>query len=403
MDLNKDELLGRLFGTDDPDELLRALRREAPVTPITMHHGMSGWLITRYDDVRRLLADPGLTKNEAMAPTGIKPAAKLPDFTATDRHMLTLDPPDHTRLRRLVTGAFTARRVNGLTGYVETLVDGLLDDMDHAGTQDFVAGLALPLPVQVICEMLGVPEADRSAFRQWSNVLVSATARRADYLAARAAMLDYVRGLLVAKTADPADDLLSALVAARDEADRLSADEVTSAIMLLLVAGHDTTVNLIASGAYRLLADRAQWERLVAGPELVPAAVEEMLRYDSPVQSATHRMTTTEIEVGGHRIPAGETLILSILSANRESAGSFDITGERGSHVAFGHGIHYCLGAPLARLEARIAFTRLIARYPELRLADDDFVPRWTPSTLTRGVSSLPVRVRRAAEVAFVR
>jgi cytochrome P450 len=393
MDIHRDELLGRLFGTEDPDDLLRTLRREAPVTPITMHHGMSGWLITRYDDVRRLLADPGLTKDGAMAPTGIKPAAKLPDYAATERHMLALDQPDHTRLRRLVAGAFTARRVTALTGYVESLVDGLLDDMDTDGPQDFVAGLALPLPVQVICEMLGVPEADRSAFRQWSTVLVSATARRSEYFEARAAMLGYVRGLLDLKRADPADDLLSALVTARDSGDRLSADEVTSAVMLLLVAGHDTTVNLIAAGAYRLLADRTQWKRLVAEPDLVPDAIEEMLRYDSPVQSATHRMTTTEIEVGGRRIPAGETLILSILSANRDGDDPFDIARPRGSHVAFGHGIHYCIGAPLARLEARIAFSRLIARYPDLRLAEDDFVPRWTPSTLTRGITSLPVRV----------
>jgi cytochrome P450 len=390
-----EDLLGQLFGGDDPDETLRRLRRERPVTRITLHGGRQGWLVTGYSDVRRLLADPRLVKDGLMSPTGIRLAAGATDPDALIRNMLALDPPDHTRLRRLVAGAFTANRVAGMRDFVGRLVAELLDDMDRPGQHDLIADFALPLPVQVICEMLGVPREGRTAFRQWSSVLVSNAISREEYLGARSQMLAYVRDLLAAKRVERRDDLLSALVAAGDDGDRLSADEITSTVILLLVAGHDTTVNLISGGAYRLLADRVQWERLAADPGRVPAAVEEMLRYESPVQSATHRVASVDVEVGGQVIPAGSLVLLSLLSANRDEAhfadaARFDIDHETARHVAFGHGIHYCLGAPLARLEGQIAFTSLLTRYPDMRLAED-FSPSWKPSVLMRGLTTLPV------------
>jgi len=264
--------------------------------------------------------------------------------------------------------------------------------MDRQGEHDLIEDFALPLAIQVICELMGVPPAERMEFRHWSGAIVSATVSEEEYLDARTRMLAYVRGLLAAKRAEPADDLLSALADSG-----LTPDEITSTVVLFLVAGHDTTLNMISSGTYRLLADRTQWERLTAEPGLVPAAVEEMLRYDSPLQAATHRVTTADVEVAGRTIPAGSVVLLSLLSANRDedhfpAAGTFDIGQSAPGHVAFGHGIHYCLGAPLARLEGQIAFTLLPARFPGLRLAAG-LEPRWRVSHLMRGLTALPVLI----------
>jgi cytochrome P450 len=386
--------LNDLYGEHESLPALERLRAGQPVTPIEMHHGTTGWLVTGYDDVRRLLADPRLVKDGRMTPTGVAVAAYEPDYEATDRHMLTTDPPDHTRLRRLVTGAFTARRVERLRADVVRVTDQLLDTLGAPGEHDFVAEFALPLPFQVICDLLGVPEVDRTEFRRWTGMLTAVNVRRRDALPARAELLAYTRDLIDLKRARPADDLLSALVMAGDEGDRLTRDELTSTVILLMVAGHDTTVNMLSSGAFRLLADRAQWDKLVADPALVPGAVEEMVRYDSPVQSATHRRASVELEVGGVTIPAGATVILSILSANHDApfADGFDVGNDARGHVAFGHGIHYCLGAPLARLEGQVAFERLLARLPGLRLADG-YEPRWSPSTLMRGLAELRVQM----------
>ncbi|HKS99239.1 MAG TPA: cytochrome P450 [Rugosimonospora sp.] len=392
----QDDLFHRLFEAEPHGEYAR-LRREGPVHPIALPTGATAWLVTRYPDVRRALADPRLSKGGIVSPIGYLPGLPPEIHAGVARHMLTTDPPDHTRMRRLVAAAFTPRRVESLRPRIEQITGELLDRVAGRERFDLIDELAFPLPIRVICELIGVPPADQGSFREWSNVLVAGMAAREQLPAANRSMLGYVHGLIEAKRAEPADDLLSALIAVRDEGDQLSGPELTSTVFLLLIAGHETTVNLIGNGAYLLLTHPEQWDRLRArADELLPGAVEEFLRYESPVQTATYRVTTEEVELGGVRIPAGQPVLISLLSANRDEeqfadAGRFDVAREPGPHLAFGHGIHFCLGAPLARLEGQVAFRALLTRYPMLRLAEPDADPVWRPGTLMHGLAALPV------------
>ncbi len=392
------DLFSQLF-TADPHATLAALRRESPVRPIALPTGVTGWLVTRYADVRQALTDPRLSKGGLVSPVGY--AVALPDEVqrGANRHVLSVDPPDHTRLRRLVASAFTVRRVEALRPRVQEITDGLLDAIDGRDRFDLLDELAFPLPMRVICELLGVPLADWDAFRAWSNVLVAGMARRDELPAAYASMVGYIRELIRAKRGAPGDDLLSALIQARDEGDRLTEDELSSTVVLLLIAGHETTVNLIGNGTYLLLTHRDQWDRLRAAPELLPDAVEEFLRYESPVQSATYRIATAELELGGQIIAAGQPVLISLLSANRDDARfarpqHFDIGRTVNPHLAFGHGIHFCLGAPLARLEGQVAFASVLARFPGLRLAVPAGELAWRPGALMRGLTALPCLAR---------
>jgi cytochrome P450 len=391
--------LYRCLFEGDAHELYAQLRADSPVRSIALPTGATGWLVTRYEDVRRALADPRLSKGGMVSPLGYRPPDVSPEILAgTQRHMLTTDPPDHTRLRRLVAAAFTMRRIEKLRPRIQEITDELLDAMAGQDRIDLINALAFPLPIRVICELLGVPAADQHSFRAWSNILVAGIHARDELPGAFASMLGYIRELIDSKRANPGDDLLSALVAVSEDGDRLTGDELTSTVFLLLIAGHETTVNMIANGAYLLLSHRQQWDLLCARPDLLPAAVEEFLRYESPVQSATHRVATTDVALGGQRIPAGATVILSLLSANRDEqhlpgAGHFDVTRAAAPHLAFGHGIHFCLGAPLARLEGQVAFGSLLARYPRLRLAEPDTPPVWRPGALMHGLAGLPVRL----------
>lgn len=383
------------FFQGDPHEVLGRIRQEQPITPLPLPDGRTGWLVTRYEHVREALADPVLSKGELISPLGIRPPVRADVWAATERHMLAADPPHHTRLRRLVQAAFTPGRIDGMTAVVTDITDRLLDGLDRPGVHDLIAKVAFPLPIAVICELLGVPAADRATFREWVEVIVAGAPRLAEAPAARTALLDYLRRQLATKRANPGPDLLSALVAESDGGDRLSDEELTSTAFLLLLAGYDTTANLIGNGAYRLLEERGRWEQLQRDRHLLAPAIEELLRHDSPVQLATHRTATREVTIGGHTIPAGSTVLLSLLAANRDEArftnpAAFDVSRPSNSHLAFGHGIHYCLGAPLARLEARVVFTALLSRYPDMRLLAD-FVPRWRPSTLMHALESLPV------------
>ena len=387
------ELYSRLFEAD-PHPAYEELRRESPVRPIALPTGATGWLVTRYDDVRQALTDPRLSKGGMLSPVGFRPPLPEAARAALTQHVLTVDPPDHSRLRRLVSAAFTARRTEALRPRVQEITDGLLDGMAGREQVDLIDELAFPLPIQVICELVGVPLADRASFRHWSNIVVSGQLTDENVPAAFLALLGYVRELTAAKRAEPADDLLSDLIAVSDEGDRLTGDELTSMVFLLLIAGHETTVNLIGNGAYLLLTHPDQRDRLRAEPDLLPAAIEEFLRYESPVQVATHRVTTADVDLGGAVIPAGHTVVVSLLSANRDEARfpdptRFDIARRDSGHVAFGHGIHYCLGAPLARLEGQIALGTLLRRYPEMGLADDKI--DWRPGVLMHGLARLPV------------
>jgi cytochrome P450 len=400
------------FGADyyqNPYGYLARMREEGPVTPVVLPHGERVWLVTRYADVRAALADPRLHKDWASHMT---PPDWVPDEVIgyLSVHMLNSDPPNHTRLRKLVSKAFTARRVAGLRPRVEAITASLLDALEarvHAGEDaaDLIEAFAFPLPVTVICELLGVPAQDRDQFRQWSNAIVSDENEPGGFRAAGAAMFHYFTGLIAAKRTEltegtgPADDMVSALIGARDSGDSLDEREMIAMLFLLLVAGHETTTNLIASGTLALLTNPAELDRLRADPSLLPGAVEELLRHVNPLNHATDRFTLEPTEIGGVTIPAREWVVCATSAANRDP-GRFpepdrlDLSRDAGGHVAFGHGIHYCLGAPLARLEGEIAFGALLSRFPALSLAADPATLRWRHSSLIHGLETLPVRLR---------
>jgi cytochrome P450 len=397
----------------DPQRVFGQLRESRPVSPVDLPGNGRAWLVTRYEDVRAALADPRLAKD---------PRKLYPDWTPSpvqamfNLHMLNLDPPDHTRLRRLVQKAFTPGRVTALRPRVRQIATELLDAIGDSGVTEFdlLDAYAFPLPITVICELLGVPVADRDSFRAWTAVLITgvpdaAALSRESYRTAASAMFGYFAQLIAAKRESPADDLLSALILARDggapsgaggaeNSDALTEHELYGMLFLLLVGGFETTVNLIASGALALLTFPQEMARLRADPSLLPAAVEELLRYVNPLTHATERFTVADLPVGDTVIPAGERVTLATSSANRDP-GRFaepdrlDLSRDASGHLAFGHGIHYCLGAPLARLEGEIAIGALLARYRDLALAVPASELRWRRSSLIHGLESLPVRL----------
>jgi cytochrome P450 len=377
----------------DPHSVHARLRAERPVSAVIMPGGTPAWLVTGYAEARAALADPRLGK----AVPGWHPD---PDsiYAALDVHMLNSDPPDHGRLRRLVNKAFTARRVEALRPRITSITASLLDDMSTQREVDLLASFAFPLPITVICELLGVPVADRDDFRAWSATVVSNTATPELFMKDATAMVRYIRALLAAKRQEPGDDLLSALILARDEGDRLGENELVSMVFLLLVAGHETTVNLIASGTLALLLNPGEFGRLRADRSRLASAVEELLRYVNPVNHATYRFAAEPVEIGGARIAPGEPVLVALSSANRDASryaepDRLDLGRDTSGHLAFGHGIHYCLGAPLARLEAEIAFGGLLDRFGSMTLAVPADSLRWRPSTLIHGLEALPVRL----------
>jgi len=316
--------------------------------------------------------------------------------------MLNSDPPDHGRLRRLVNRAFTARHVERLRPRISAITAGLLDDLPARSEVDLLASFAFPLPITVICELLGIPTSERDDFREWSTTVVSNTAIPDVMYAHATAMVGYFRALLAAKRHEPTDDLLSALITARDSDDSLSEDELVSMAFLLLVAGHETTVNLIASGVLALLLNPRELDRLRADPSLIGGAVEELLRYTAPVSHATFRCAAEPVEIGGVWIGRGDAVFVALSGANRDPARFGDPEGlnlgrDSSGHLAFGHGIHYCVGAPLARLEAEIAFAALLDRFAGIRLAVPAESLRWRPSTLIHSLEALPVRLEPAS------
>jgi cytochrome P450 len=380
----------------DPDSVHARLREQRPVTPVIMPDGTPVWLITGYAEARAALADQRLRKNrpgQRQAPDSIHAALEM--------HMLNSDPPDHERLRRLVNKAFTARRVERLRPRITAITTTLLDDMsalDGRAEVDLLASFAFPLPITVICELLGVPAADQDDFRTWSATAVSDTAPRDLSRAHASALISYFMDLLAVKRREPADDLLSALIEAQDDKDGLSENEMVSMAFLLLVAGHETTVNLIGSGVLALLLNPVELARLRADPALIDGAVEELLRHVSPVNNATFRCAAETVEIGGVRISRGDPVIVALSGANRDPSrfgdpDGLDLGRDSSGHLAFGHGIHHCLGAPLARLEAQIALASLLARFGSIQLAVPATSLCWRPSTLIHGLESLPVRL----------
>ncbi|MEU4733352.1 cytochrome P450 [Streptomyces sp. NPDC023588] len=392
----------------DPYPFYAALREMGPVHRVVLD-GARTWLVVGHDEARQALSHPDLSKNWL----GSELFGHTPDHAAAT-NMLEADPPHHTRLRRLVAREFTARRVESLRPRVQRITDELLDAMAARPDRraDLIRSLAFPLPMTVICELLGVPNLDRERFRFWSGEIVApAEGGGADGRAVQQ-MTAYLRELVEAKAKDPGEDLLSALIrtlpdgpdgsggADIEDGDQLSPDELIGMAFLLLVAGHETTVNLIGNGVRALLAHPDQLAALRADPDgLIDGAVEEMLRYDGPVQHATYRFARTDLEIGGVRIPAGSSVLVALAAADRDPARFaeprpevFDIRRAGPSHVAFGHGIHFCLGAPLARMEGRIAIRGLLERFPDLAEDPDADPGVWLSGTLMRGVTRLPLR-----------
>jgi cytochrome P450 len=377
----------------DPLGFFARLRESRPVAPVRMPGYGRAWIVTRYADVRTVLTDPRLAKDVHRWPGGGR--SRPSESTGVYAHMLHADPPDHTRLRRLVQKAFTPRRA-ALRPRAEEIAAGLLDEMaaTPGDVTDLLGAYARPLPIAVLCELLAIPEADRA----WIAVTVAAYDDRAQHDRLERELAAYFAGLIAARRSGPGEDLVSALACDSGAADGLTGDELVSAIFLLVMAGFDTTVNLIASGALALLTQPGEKTRLRRDPSLLAAAVEELLRFTSPVRHANDRFTTEDVLVGDVVIPAGEWVLPAISSANRDPAqfpdpDRLDLGRDTSGHVAFGHGIHHCLGAPLARMEAEVALGALLDRFPRISLALPVSELRWRPVSLMNGLESLPVRL----------
>ncbi|MFH9612710.1 cytochrome P450 family protein [Streptomyces pratensis] len=385
------DLRGALDFSANPYPYYAKLRAEGPAHPVRTDDFERVWMIVGYEEARAALADQRFSKDWRTAD------AWSASGNPINANMLETDAPHHTRLRRLVAREFTARRIEAMRPRVEQITAGLLDAMVPAGSADLVDAFAFPLPMTVICELLGVPDIDRDAFRLLSNAIVAPVSPQEEGEAVRA-MGAYLEELTEDKRCAPGDDLMSALIQARDdEGGRLSPDELIGMAFLLLVAGHETTVNLIANGVRALLDHPEQLALLRARPELIDGAVEEMLRYDGPVGTATFRFTREPVAVGPVVIPQGEAVLVALGSGDRDPGrypdpDTFDIRREAQGHLAFGHGIHFCLGAPLARMEGRIAIRALLERCPGLVRDPDGGEPDWLPGLLLRGVRHLPVR-----------
>jgi cytochrome P450 PksS len=386
----------------DPYPFYARLRAEAPVHRVTLPTREPAWLVTRYDDVAAVLKDERFAKDAANALTPAQAARQRwfrKGFKSLRSNMLNHDPPDHTRLRALVNTAFTPRLVEQMRDRIQRITDGLLDAVQDGGRMDLIRDYALPLPTTVIAEMLGVPAADRHRFHRWSNALMAAAHSSWGLVKAVPSALlltRYLRRIIKQRRAEPRDDLVSALIRAEEAGDALSENELVAMTFLLLVAGHETTVNLIGNGALALLEHPEQMERLRHEPALIRPAVEELLRYTSPVDMATERYAREDVTVAGVTMRRGDMVYPVIASANRDerqfaNPDALDVTREPNRHLAFGLGTHFCLGASLARLEGQVAISTLLRRAPDLRLTVAPRALRWRRGLLLRGLEELPV------------
>ncbi|MCA1609744.1 MAG: cytochrome P450 [Acidobacteria bacterium] len=399
-----DELtLGTRAFKANPYPVYARLRNETPVLRVALPDRRIAWLVTRYEDVACLLRDPRFVKDKKKALTAEEMGREpwMPrTFRPLTRNMLDVDAPDHGRLRGIVQKGFTPRLVERMADRIQGVADRLFDETRAAGRVDLIRDYALPIPTTIIAEVLGVPAEDRHRFHRWSRVIVAADPSGPGMFRAIPSVLKflrYIRRLIERRRAGPRDDLISGLILAEEEGQRLNADELVAMIFLLLVAGHETTVNLIGNGTRALLANPDQLEILRTGPDLGPKATEELLRFDGPLEFATERYAREDVEVGGAAIPRGSLVYAVLASANRDERqfpdpDVLDLSRDPNRHLAFGLGVHFCLGAPLARLEGRIAIMTLLRRAPDLRLAVPDASLRWRRGLVLRGLESLPVR-----------
>ncbi|MFJ5676323.1 cytochrome P450 [Streptomyces sp. NPDC093097] len=396
----------------DPYPAYAWLREHAPVHRTRLPSGVEAWLVTRYPDARQALADARLSKNPAhhSAAAHGKGKTGIPGERSANlmTHLLNIDPPDHTRLRRLVSKAFTPRRVAAFAPRIQELTDRLIDAMverQHGaqrGSADLIHEFAFPLPIYAICDLLGVPAEDQDDFRDWAGMMIRhGGGPRGGVARSVKKMRAYLAELIHRKRADLGDDLISGLIRASDHGEHLTENEAAAMCFVLLFAGFETTVNLIGNGIYALLRNPAQREllqkSLAAGDtDLLTNGIEELLRYDGPVELATWRYATEELTLGGARIAEGDPVLVVLAAADRDPArftepDVLDLTRRDNPHLGYGHGIHYCLGAPLARLEGQTALATLLTRLPDLQLAAEPDELRWRGGLIMRGLRTLPV------------
>jgi len=379
-----------------PDPVLLELLAHEPVAKVQLPHGEPCWMVTRYDDVRHVLGGAGFSRNATLHVDIARTTEMLP----LDDSILAMDPPNHTRIRRLVSMAFTARRVAELRPRIEEVVNGLLDDIERKGPPaDLVEDLALPLPITIITDLLGIPYEDRERFRGWAETFMTTRGFSVEELIdAHVAITGYLAELIAQRRAEPTDDLLGGLVAARDEdGDRMTEGELVSLALALLVAGYETTASQLTKFVLVLLRNPDQLALLRAQPDLVPNAIEEMMRLVT-LSSGTGlaQIATEDVELSGVTIRAGEAVLASPGAANRDpdvfaDPNTLDVTRQNIVHFGFGHGAHFCIGAHLARLEMQVALAALLARFPDLRLAVPDDEVEWKDGSAIWGLAHLPV------------
>ncbi|GAA3013535.1 cytochrome P450 [Streptomyces drozdowiczii] len=400
------ELFTWEFATD-PYPAYAWLREHSPVHRTTLPSGVEAWLVTRYADARQALADARLSKNPAhhAEPAHAKGKTGIPGERKAElmTHLLNIDPPDHTRLRRLVSEAFTPRRIAQFAPRVQELTDRLIDGFVEKGEADLIHEFAFPLPIYVICDLLGVPREDQDDFRDWAGMMIRhGGGPRGGVARSVKKMRAYLLELIHRKREDLGDDLISGLIRASDHGEHLTENEAAAMAFILLFAGFETTVNLIGNGLHTLLRHPAERERLqrslAAGEsELLATGIEELLRYDGPVELATWRFATEPLTIGGQRVEEGDPVLVVLAAADRDPArfggpDTLDLSRRDNQHLGYGHGIHYCLGAPLARLEGQSALATLLTRLPDLRLAGDPDDLRWRGGLIMRGLRTLPVQ-----------
>ncbi|WP_324196802.1 cytochrome P450 [Streptomyces sp. NRRL B-1677] len=390
----------------DPYPAYAWLREHAPVHRTALPSGVEAWLVTRYADARQALADQRLSKNPVHHSESAHGKGKvgIPGERSANlmTHLLNIDPPDHTRLRRLVSKAFTPRRVAEFTPRVQELTNQLIDGFAAKGEADLIHEFAFPLPIYAICDMLGVPPEDQDDFRDWAGMMIRhGGGPRGGVARSVKKMRTYLAELIHRKREDLGEDLISGLIRASDHGEHLTENEAAAMAFILLFAGFETTVNLIGNGTYALLRHPGQRERLqralAEGDEsLLATGIEELLRYDGPVELATWRFATRDLTIGGQRIAEGDPVLVVLAAADRDperfaEPDTLDLSRSDNQHLGYGHGIHYCLGAPLARLEGRTALATLLRRLPDLRLNAEPEDLRWRGGLIMRGLRTLPV------------